>query len=171
MRELWIVIWCVLVTPCLAQFEYAQEQPANLGQAIGVGAERSYAQKVKDCLELEAKLEKAQQEINELKALVSTLKGEAKLAAVTTPKIVEEMLVDAYGESICPGCEAWWTGPEPKDLRAKGWIVEKVAIDRPIRGKLYPRWRVCIGDECGFIEFTKDFKSALQAHLDSRKKP
>lgn len=58
MRELFIVAWMCLTAPCLGQYLVEQpqdapkvivfgppeDQPANLGQAIGVGAERSYAE-------------------------------------------------------------------------------------------------------------------------------
>ena len=159
-----IVIWLLCVTVANAQYLVEQRQDAKptLGQSIAIGAERAYADKCKECDELRAKVAKLEAELAALKK---------PPVAKSTCKIVEEFLVDGYGNPSCPACEKWWNGPEPAELRASGWDVGKTPVARPLAGQLYPRWRVCVNDEpCVIIGYTKDFKGALQRYLSGRKK-
>lgn len=98
-----------------------------------------------------------------LEARIAALEG--KKAAALESKVVVECLVDDYGNSTCKFCEAWWNGPDPAALRQQGWKVEKALIVGGVPGKFYPRWRVCVGDSCTFIEYTKDFLGELRKRV------
>ena len=95
-----IVIWLLCVTVANAQYLVEQPQDAKptLGQSIAIGAERAYADKCKECDELRAK-------VKALEAELAALKKPAAPIAKSTCKIVEEFLVDGYGNPSGPACE------------------------------------------------------------------
>lgn len=115
--------------------------------------------------------ESLQAQVADLKAQNESLRAQLRALPAKEPtpaaKIVMECMSNEQEESICQACDNWWNGKEPSDLVDNGWYVKKVPVIGQ-RGKFYPRWRVCIGDECGFIENTSDFKGALRNYLAER---
>lgn len=101
--------------------------------------------------------------IAQLRAEIAALKAE--IVSMRQP-IVESKIVM---ESIpgCEACERWWASERIELIRAK-WVVERVLVN-PARGRLYPRWRVCIGDSCQEIENTRTIIPRLRQIVESRK--
>lgn len=145
-----ILFWILLANTLLAQ------PPAD-------STEAQLASAREECKRLAQENDSLRQQLRDLAVKVDPPKS--------TSKIVEEFLIDGYGNPSCPACEKWWNGPEPIELRAAGWEVDHTPVARPQPGIFYPRWRVCVNDEpCVVIGYTKDFKGALQRYLDKRKR-
>lgn len=90
-------------------------------------------------------------------------KARSALAAVPIEaKITEQCLED------CPGCDHWWLGPDPEHLLTQKWQIAKRTIKNPPPGVSFPRWEVCIGNECGIIEYTPNFRQALADYMQQR---
>ena len=102
--------------------------------------------------------------IAQLRAEIAALKAE--IALMQQPTTVESKIVM---ESIpgCEACERWWASERIELIRAK-WVVERVLVN-PARGRLYPRWRVCIGDSCQEIENTRSIIPRLRQIVEARK--
>ena len=103
--------------------------------------------------------------IAQLRAEISALKVE--IATMRQPTTIESKIVM---ESIvgCDACDRWWAGERMELQRAK-WQVQRVEV-QPRSGKLYPRWRVCIGDACEEVENTRSIIPRLRQIIDNRQK-
>lgn len=150
---------CVVVL-LLCQFASAQYLESRLpsGPQIAEGAARSFA-------ELEAKVAALEAENATLKAKPCDCGCECgKVKQAPTAKLV---MVSMPG---CPACDLWWSS-ERLRYEASGWSVEHTS-EQPKRGKLYPYWRLCIGDQCTEISWLpfSQLDDRVRALLDRRAK-
>lgn len=103
--------------------------------------------------------------IAKLQAEIFTLKAE--LLATKQPAAIESKIV-METISGCEACERWWAA-ERMELIRVGWQVERAQV-QPRRGKLYPRWRVCIGDSCQEVDNARSIMPRLRQIVDARNK-
>lgn len=99
--------------------------------------------------------------IKQLRLEIYTLKAEILL--LKQPVIESKIVMESIAN--CDSCDRWFTGAEPVQLQAVGWKVDRVKV-QPRAGKLYPRWRVCIGDACQEIENTRSIMPRLREIVD-----
>lgn len=102
--------------------------------------------------------------IKQLRLEIYTLKAEILL--LKQPAIESKIVMESIPG--CVACDSWWFTERPQLIRAK-WAVSRVEV-QPKLGKLYPRWRVCIGDACQEIENTRSIIPRLKQIIDSRSK-
>lgn len=67
----------------------------------------------------------------------------------------------------CDSCKNWWNGTDPETLFDQGWAVRKRRVT-PRPGKFYPRWLVCMGNQCTEIEYTPNFLKELANVVEAR---
>lgn len=134
-----------LVGVACSTMAFAQDANTTLppefftAQQIAEGAARSFA-------ELEARVKELEAENAALKAKPCDCGCECgKAKQAPTAKLV---MVSMPG---CPACDLWWSS-ERLRYEASGWSVEHTS-EQPKRGKLYPYWRLCIGDQCTEISW------------------
>lgn len=126
--------------------------------------------------EARAEIEVQDRTIQELRDIIHKL--EAKLAE---PPAVEPSVVPAAAPASAPvakitmesidNCRACMVS-DAKDApryRAAGWVWETVKV-RAMPGRMYPRYRVCLGDMCEVVEIRNlsELDPKIRALLDRR---
>lgn len=146
----------VFLVLALATSQLVAQDGFFSGPQIAEGAARSFAELEKRVAELEA-------ENAALKAKPCDCGCECgKVKQAPTAKLV---MVSMPG---CPACDLWWSTEQPR-YAASGWVQERVT-EQPKRGKLYPYWRLCIGDNCTEINWLpfKQLDAKVQAIVDAQ---
>lgn len=102
--------------------------------------------------------------IAQLRAEVAALKAE--ILAMKSTAIESKIVMESIAN--CEACERWWA-TERLDLMRVSWKVERVQV-KPVSGRLYPRWRVCIGDSCQEVDNARSIMPRLRAIVEARQK-
>lgn len=102
--------------------------------------------------------------IKQLRLEILTLKAE--ILSLKQPVVESKIVMESI--SGCDACERWWS-TERMDLIRVGWQVERAQV-QPRRGKLYPRWRVCIGDSCQEVDNARSIMPRLRQIVEARSK-
>jgi hypothetical protein len=139
MREL--LFWLLLCSTVCGQFEYAQEKPANLGQAIGQGAVDAYA--------LRKQVDALQEEVRRLTGENESLR--AQLRATKQPEPTPMPVATFYSWTGCESCPSIIDDLTPF-LAAGGWQVEVEKSDIPADGVIYPWLKLCWANKCVAIK-------------------
>jgi hypothetical protein len=119
-----------------------------------------------DVAKLEARIAELESDKAALIKVIKEYDAEVKQLQAERPPVVAKVVMECLED--CDGCDHWWTGPDPEVLLDKHWQIGKKTIKNPPPGVFYPRWRVCIGDDCGYIEYTPNFFQALGNYVQQR---
>lgn len=108
------------------------------------------------------------QRVAELEAKLEALKQcdcTCECGKVKAAPIAKLVMVSISG---CPACDQWWALEGPR-YQSSGWALEHTT-ERPRQGKLYPYWRVCIGDSCEEVAWLpfNQLDAKVQSILDRR---
>lgn len=135
-----------------------------------------------DVTELQAKIDDQARLIGNLREIIGGLEQDLDAAADREMALLEKLLrfekneptpaAKITMESIdrCPACVASDANDRPRYERA-GWVWETVKVFAA-PGRMYPRYRVCIGDTCEVVEIRNlsELDGKIQALLDRRKR-